>query len=162
MEEHEKHMQPPIDEKKPLAIMLPCSQSEFGDFISGLLGKPQTIGRQFTGVFEVTKEDIENTYHLVNQRVHQQNEATLIQFTVKVVYHDNSSVLLNSFGDFLKYNEVRPIVSVAAHLNWTYLIRFRDKKSPEKQEIELSFSADWNSRYVTSNRDEVFVRFFPR
>jgi hypothetical protein len=122
-------------------VQLPCSPDTFTTFISGLLGKPQTIEQTFRGQFEITKADVESIFHLVDQRVKQQNEASLVQFTVKIVYDDGSSVLLNSLAEFLHYTEVRPIVSTAVHLSWTYLIKFQDKSSPEKQEIELSFSA---------------------
>jgi hypothetical protein len=119
-------------------VMLPCRPEEFRDFIAGLLGKPQTITRAFRGVFEVTQEDIQGFYHLVKQRIDQQNDATILQFTVRVVFDDDSSVLLNSYEDFVHYHEVRPIASVAAHLSWTLLIRFRDKPAPEKQTIDVS------------------------
>jgi len=138
------------------SVMLPCSQEDFGDFVSGLLGKSQTIERAFRGTFEVGHQDIENTYHLLDQRIHQQNEATLIQFTAKLVYQDASSVLLNSLDDFLHYVEVRPIISVAVHLSWTYLIRFRDKRVPEKQQIEMSIVAGHASRRLSSLEEAMF------
>src|SRR5712691_8863385 len=120
------------------AVMIPCAQEDFAKFISGLLGKRQTLSRLHRAPFDVSRKEIENTYHLVHQRVTQQNEASLVQFTVRIVYDDDSSVLLNSFDDFLHYNEIRPLASIGAHLSWTYLIRFPDRKSPEKQEIEVS------------------------
>jgi hypothetical protein len=49
------------------SLVLPCAPEEFTEFISGLLGKAQTIEQVFTGAFEVDKNDIVNTYHLVNQ-----------------------------------------------------------------------------------------------
>lgn len=122
------------------SMVLPCSQSDFGRFISALLGKPQTIEKAFYGTFEVDQHDIEDVFCLVDQRVKQQNEATLIQFTVKILYDDNSSVLFNSLSDFLNYREVQPLVSLAGYLSWTYLIKFQDKSYPEKQTIELSFA----------------------
>jgi hypothetical protein len=90
---------------KPLAtdrstMLLPCAPDQFGDFVAGLLGKPQTIERSIKGPFVVTKDDIENLHHLIEQRVSSQNERTLIQFTCRIVYDDDSSVLLNSFPDF--------------------------------------------------------------
>jgi hypothetical protein len=121
------------------AVMLPCSAETFGDFVSGLLGKPQTIQRTFVGSFDVRRVEIENTFHLVDQRVRQQNKASLIQFTVSVSYDDGSSVLVGSLSDFSHYVEVRPLVSVAAHLTWIYLIQFQDKNVPEKQRIEFWF-----------------------
>lgn len=120
-------------------VVLPCPPDQFRDFIAGLLGKAQTIEASVPGPFAVTKNDVENLFHLLNQRVSSQNEATLVQFTAKVIYDDNSSVLLNSIGDFLAYNEVKPLISIAAHLNWTYLIKFPNKAYPEKQIVTVSF-----------------------
>ena len=118
-------------------VLLPCTPETFSDFISGLLGKPQSIERRFMGEFLFTREDIESTFYLVDQRVRQQNEASLLQFTIEIRYSDDSSVLLNSFSDFKTYSEVRPLVSTGCVLAWTYLIRFRDKVVPERQTVEL-------------------------
>lgn len=123
------------------AIVLPCSQEDFKDFISGLLGKPETIEKSLFGTFEITAHDVENTFHLLDQRIHQQNEATLIQFTIKLVYSDGSAITLSSLDDFLRYTEIRPLISVAVHLSWVYLIKFQDKQFPEKQQIQMSMIA---------------------
>src|SRR5258708_6738933 len=90
------------------SVVLPCAPEDFTEFVSGLLGKAQTIEKVFAGAFEINADDIVNTFHLVNQRVHQQNEASLVQFTVRIVYDDDSSVLLNSLEDFVHYSEIRP------------------------------------------------------
>ena len=120
-------------------VVLPCSQDHFKDFVSGLLGKPQTIECSFPGWYEINKNNLINIYHLVNQRVFQQNGGTLLQFTAKIIYQDKSSVLLTSFEDFENYEEVKPLVSISIHLTWAYLIQFQDKQYPEKQELELSY-----------------------
>lgn len=121
------------------AVALPCSPEDFSNFIGDLLGKPQTISKTYTGSFEVTHKDIESTFHLVNQRVKQQNDAHLLQFTVRLVFDDDSTVMLNSFEDFETYSEVRPLVVRQVHLSWSFLVKFQDRSHPEKQQIELSF-----------------------
>lgn len=143
MDGYDKKHEQPLDtaSSSQYSVVLPCSQEDFGSFVSGLLGKPQTIEKVFVGTFEVSASDIENTFHLVDQRIRQQNEANLVQFTVRVVYDDGSSVLLGGLQDFLRYREVRPIASIAVHLSWVYLIRFQDKKYPEKQQIDMSIVA---------------------
>lgn len=128
--------QPPVP---PGSLVLPIDQEEFKKFITGLLGKPQTLESTLRGCFELDARDVENTFHLVQQRVTQQNAATLIQFTVKLVYEDNSTVLLNSLEAFKTHAEVRPVATIGAHLSWTYLITFQDRKAPEKQQIDMSF-----------------------
>jgi hypothetical protein len=128
-------------EENKFAVMIPCAQEDFASFISGLLGKPQTLERMHISSFEVNRLGIENLFHLIDQRLKQQNDATLLQFTVRIIYDDDSSVLLNSFEDFRQYVEVRPLISVGAQLSWTYLIRFQDRKVPEKQQIEVNFQS---------------------
>jgi hypothetical protein len=120
-------------------IILPCEPEDFVDFISGLLGKPQTLERWIEGPFELNRRGVSDAYHLVDQRIHQQNDATLVQFSIRVMYSDNSSVLLNSLADFEVYNEIRPLKSLGAVLSWSYLVKFRNKNVPEKQTIDMTF-----------------------
>ncbi len=132
------------------AVVLPCSPDQFREFIAGLLGRPQTIEGFVDGPFEVTKQNVENLHHLIDQRILSQNEATLVQFTARVEYDNNSSVLLNSLRDFLSYNEVKPLKSSALHLSWTYLMKFPMKDFPEKQVIQISFKSDTANRRLIS------------
>jgi len=128
-----------VEEKNEHMVFLPCKPEDFGSFISGLLGKPQTITNHFQGSYELNKDEISNLYKLISQRVAQQNPGSLIQFTIKIVFDDKSSVLLNSFEDFESYSEIKPQISTQVHLSWSFLMQFQDRKHPEKQEIKLSF-----------------------
>lgn len=125
--------------KTQFAIALPCDPDSFSEFISSLLGKPQTISKTYTGSYEINHSDIESVFNLVVQRVSQQNKANLLHFTIKLVFDDSSSVLLNSLDDFKSYTEIRPLIVTQAHLSWSFLVQFLDKEHPEKQEIDLSF-----------------------
>ncbi|MCD6437282.1 MAG: hypothetical protein J7L56_03325 [Halomonas sp.] len=136
----------PEDTGGHYGIMLPCAPEDFGEFVSGLLGKPQTIEKGFSGFFDLSRTDVVNTFHLVDQRIRQQNEASLVQFTVRIIYEDNSSVLLSSLDELSHYSEVKPLVSTGIVLSWSYLIKFRNKKVPEKQDIDLSFISDMRRR----------------
>jgi len=140
------------------SVMLPCGHDDFREFISGLLGKPQEIERMLRGEFELKKEDINNIFHLVDQRISQQNEASLTQFTVKVLYNDDSSIFLNSLEDFMNYNEIRPLISESIYLTWVYLIKFRDKATPEKQTITLRIFTQPAERYHDVLEDEIVFR----
>ena len=46
-------------------VALPCEPSQFSKFIGKLLGKPQTITKSIKGSLDITKQGIENTYHLL-------------------------------------------------------------------------------------------------
>jgi hypothetical protein len=119
-------------------LTFPFDGEQFKDFVTGLLGKPQTISKQITGNFEIHLADLQSLFELVNQRVTQQNNGRLLQFTAKIFFTDRSSVQLGSYDELVTYNEVKPIISEAVRLTWDYLIQFSDKSQPEKQVIELS------------------------
>jgi hypothetical protein len=119
-------------------VVLPFNQAQFKQFITGLLGSPQSITKQISGSFTFDSNDINNLDQLLLQRITQQNNGTLVQFSATIVFSDNSIVELNSLPELLSYNEIRPIVSNDIHLSWVYLIQFPDKMAPEKQKIQVS------------------------
>lgn len=120
-------------------VALPFNEEQFKSFIVSLLGKPQSISKRFEGNFEIAKEDIVALHTIIDQRITQQNDSQLIQFRATVYYDDNSTVTLNGYDHLVNYSESLPVVSKAIHLTWQYLIKFRDKETFEKQEINLSF-----------------------
>jgi len=122
-------------------LTLPFDDEQFKAFISGLLGNPQTITKRIRGLFDLNLSDLKNFHELITQRVLQQNNARLIQMQAKIYYNDDSSVLLGCYEELLTYNEVKPVISEAVRMKWSYLIKFEDKKAPEKQEIELMIIA---------------------
>lgn len=118
-------------------LTLPFDETQFASFIKGLLGTPQTITKKIKGNFEIHLKDLQNFHDLLDQRISQQNNGKLIQLKTQIYYSDESSVILSTYEELLTYNEVKPVVSEATRMTWTYLIQFADKAAPEKQEIEL-------------------------
>src|SRR5690606_23841551 len=106
----------------------------------------------------ITRQDVINTFHLIDQRIRQQNQATRVRVQFRIGYNDNSLVELNSLEDFEHYTEVRPIVSERVELSLAYLVTFQGKNSPEKQEIDLSFSA--NPFADITREDGIVIRRF--
>ena len=93
-------------------------------------------------------KDITHIFATIEQRINQQNDAQLIQFNARIIFEDDSSVLINSYPEFVAYNEVRNIVSSELHLTLLYLIKFHDKNVPEKQEINISFISNGTKTQV--------------
>lgn len=120
-------------------VRLPYKEIEFKEFITGLLGEPQSLDGRIFGKFVISITELENLYHLICQRIDSQNKGQLIQFIAKIAYDKDSIVTLNSLNNLVSYNEIKPVVPVAVHLSWTYLIQFPDKDYPEKQQISISF-----------------------
>jgi len=118
-------------------LTLPFNGDQFAVFIKGLLGTPQTITKRIRGNFEIHPKDLQNFHDLIDQRISQQNNGKLIQLKTQIYYTDESSVTLSSYEELVTYNEVKPVISEAVRMTWSYLIQFADKEAPEKQEIEL-------------------------
>lgn len=130
-----------------VSISLNCTSHEFGEFLSGLLGKPQVISRLFPGNFSLSLEDIENFYHLIEQRVRDQNESTMVQFSATIYYNNGSSVQIGSIEDLRKYSEIRPLVSGGVSLTFIHLIKFQGRKDPEKQQIDIDIRVTSSLKY---------------
>lgn len=137
---------PPNDQPEPdngkTYVVLPCEPQHFKRFIVGLLGKPQEHKGSVEGVFQVKPRDIANIYHLINQRVTTQNNATLIHLSLTVHYSDGVSVTHNTIEAFEKYHPTNNSFSVAITASFSYLINFNGRLHPEKQEIEVMLSTD--------------------
>ncbi len=118
-------------------LRLPFSEEQFKEFVTSLLGTPQTINKRIRGNFELRLQDLISFHNLIKQRIDQQNNAKLLQVQTQIYFDDESSVILSSLPELVSYNEVKPIASEAAKITWTYLVKFEDKKIPEKQTIEL-------------------------
>lgn len=137
----------PENDRQVGQVALPFNENQFKDFIISLLGKPQTITKRIPGTFEVTKEDLIQIFQVLNQRITQQNDSKLIQFRATIYYNDNSTTTLTGFDHLVNYNEQNPLVSIAVHVTWQFLLKFNNKESYEKQEISISFNSD-SSIYV--------------
>ncbi|WP_435953223.1 hypothetical protein [Dryocola sp. BD626] len=132
-------------------VMLPCEPASFGSFISKLLGKPQVIDKIIPGSFRLDKEDVICLHHLIHQRINQQNESSFIQFTAKMFFDDNSTVQINTIEEFSNYLEIKKVICTSLELSWVYLISFKNKGAPEKQQINVSFGrSDYRYRYQSN------------
>jgi hypothetical protein len=126
----------------PYNVMLPCEPKDFRDFIAGLLGKPQEARGKVDGIFTLRARDIANIFHLIHQRVSNQNSSTLIHFAIGVHYSDGNSVTHNSVEAFNSFHPVTPCFPVVITLSFTYLIKFNGREFPEKQEIDVVVNTD--------------------
>ncbi len=135
------------DESYSGEVALPFEKEQLRDFIVGLLGKPQEINKTIRGTFEIDFEFVSNLFTHLEQRIHQQDDAGLVDFKAVIVYDNYSSVTLAGFQHFVSYNEVQPLTCVALHMTWQYLVKFRDKNVAEKQEISVSFATEGGIGY---------------
>jgi hypothetical protein len=126
-------------------VTLPYTEEGFKDFISSLLGRGQEIEKVIRGNYDIDTTHLMNINNLLNQRIQQQNDSKLINFSAKMYFSDESTVSLHSIEELRTYNEIRPMICNAVHLSWDYLIQFNDKLHPEKQQINILFGTNGES-----------------
>tara|TARA_R110002020_G_scaffold287523_1_gene503023 strand:- start:1672 stop:2721 length:1050 start_codon:yes stop_codon:yes gene_type:complete len=129
-EEHEQFVQVPIKRK------------DFGDFITSLLGQPETIRDKKIGTYQANLEWLIHLHHLLDQRIKQQASASLVDFTAFFNYVDAPERKITSIDSFLSFNEAKRVKTKGIKLTWTYLVSFPNKPTPEKQEISLTLQKD--------------------
>lgn len=81
-------------------LALPCSKEAFGSFIADLLKSPRRISGYHHAIFDISRADIENVYHLIDQRIREQHDAELVYFRIKLFYSDRAIVTLSAIDEF--------------------------------------------------------------
>ena len=89
------------------------------------------------GVFDLSRNDIENFFHLVDQRVGEQNTCSESLCEVAVYYNDGTSRKFPTVDDFNSYSETRDRVPTVLTMHIVHLIAFPDSDIPEKQQIDI-------------------------
>ena len=122
-------------------ISLPVPTDKLGSFISGLLGQPQSIERELYGTFNVDHSWLIHIHSILDQRIKQQNHASLIDFKSVVFYENSLKRTLTTLESFEHFSETKKITSQSVRMTWTYLVSFPNKALPEKQEISIYVSS---------------------
>lgn len=141
-----------LDDEK-YQLVLPCDVKDFGKFVSSLLGKPQEEKGKVVGNFHVTPKEISNIYHLITQRVSQQNDGSLVDFTIEVLYDNGSSIVHSDVQQFESYYPTSRTIPTEVVMNFVYLLKFKNKDTPEKQNIEVAISLDQERLHRSSSWD---------
>jgi hypothetical protein len=128
-----------------------------------LKNKPQRLEKFVFGHYEINEQDILNFHHLIDQRIKQQNQAILTGITFTVIYDDDSSYVVHSLQEFQDRVEIEAKRSVAITIEWTYLVKFEDRDTSEKQSIEISIVTNDESASVAEVEDGILrIRRFPK
>lgn len=135
-------------ESRRKAIKIPVDDVGLGAFISGLLGQPQSIQRELSGTFDIDHAWLVNVHYLIQQRIQQQNIASIVDFSAVIFFQNGLSRKLTSFESFQSYSEPKPLVSKGVKLKWTYLIQFPGKNIPERQEITCLFLKNFQKNQI--------------
>jgi hypothetical protein len=124
------------------SIALPIDKKKLGEFISGLLGQPQSISKAFEDSFSADHQWFIHFFSLIFQRIKQQNSAEPLSFNARILYKDKHERKVTTWQAFQHFSETQNIISVGAQFNLAFLIHFPEKQIPERQEINLIFNSE--------------------
>lgn len=130
------------DESAEKFVQVPIKKKDFGDFITNLLGQPETISDRKIGVFEAKYEWLVHLHHLIDQRINQQATSNLVDFSAVFNYRNSPERKITTIDGFLNFNEAKIVTTKGVKIVWTYLVSFPNKPAPEKQEITLTLLTD--------------------
>ncbi len=126
------------DKSQEQFVQVPIKKKDFGNFITNLLGQPEIIRDRKVGVYEATYEWVVHLHHLLDQRVKQQAQANLVDFSATFIYRNAPERKITTIESFLNFNEAKIVTTKGIKITWTYLVPFPNKPTPEKQEISLT------------------------
>jgi hypothetical protein len=136
------------------SVALPVTKKNLGEFISGLLGQPQSLERRFVGSFSADHQWFIHFFSLIFQRIKQQNAPEPLAFEATIKYRDELQRKVTTWQAFKHFSETQNVVSEGVKFNISLLIQFPTKQIPEKQELIIEF----NSR---GDEGVFFPPFFP-
>lgn len=133
-----------IVDKDKKEISLHLDNEHLGEFISSLLGQPQSISKFFYKPFKVDHYFFKHLLSLIFQRLEQQNEFEMIGFVAKVSFSDGTERKINSLDAFYSYSETMNLISTRVFISISLLIKFPNKKTSERQNINFVFDSGNN------------------
>lgn len=113
-------------------------QSQLQNLLTNTSGSSKVTFGARRGVFDLTKEQVENFFHLVDQRISEQHACSAEICEFQVYYDDGASRLFRSLGDFQGYHETIYRVPTIVTIHFAYLISFPESQFPERQEIDIT------------------------
>ncbi|MBH0086692.1 hypothetical protein I6E84_10735 [Psychrobacter sp. SCQQ22] len=129
-------------EQKELSLYI--EDENLGEFISKLLGQPQSISKYFYKSFKADHNFFNHVIGMIVQRLKQQNEYEMVDFVAKISFNDGVERKITSIESFYSYSETMSLISVRVFISISLLINFPSKKIPERQDINFIFDSNLN------------------
>lgn len=130
-----------VDDENGDEIELSVKNKQLGNFVTSILGQPQSIGKTYIMPFYIDYIYLKNLIELIKQRLGQQNHHEIVMFQAVIGYEDNTNRTINSIEALEAFSENLDLISISLSLTFKILIQFPRKEKPEIQEINISFRA---------------------
>lgn len=131
-------------------VVIPCDKQDFAKFMGDLLRSPKKISIFRHIIIDINREDIENIYFMLCQRLKEQHDSVPISFVASFGYEDRSSIKLSSIGEVREYGDVKKSMCSSIRLEWIFLVDIPGAETPQKQRVSLRITVPRNSEGAVS------------
>lgn len=133
-------------------VTLNLPGKQLGTFLASMLGERRTLTKDFDTRFTADLNWLLNLFHLIDQRIESQNDASLVKVSAHCLFENGKRVELSGKDQLLSYRDVSDDISNGFRLVISYLIKFPYKDQPETQEITF---------YTFAGRDPATLKESP-
>ncbi len=122
-------------------FIVPVNPKKYAEFVSNLIKSPHVYSKNYHSPFTINFSSAISLSEMIQQRVHEQNSGNLVEFRCEIFFIDGSSITIPNFDAFNSFFDPIRRYVIGINFTWVYLIRFAGKEIPERQQIDVSFSA---------------------
>ncbi|MCC5996524.1 MAG: hypothetical protein JJU18_09180 [Oceanicaulis sp.] len=130
-----------VADKDGNAISVPSSAQSFARFLHGLIAPSDHISRIFSGRFEIYKADMAQLYHMIVQRVSEQNKGAVLSSRFRFRNENDRIQSINSISSFEKTAEISDKEVDFIGMEVVFAIDDSEAGRPVKHVVEISFSS---------------------
>ena len=127
------------DVVKNKEISIKLNEESFSDLILNFLGKKEKIKYTNTTTFNIRLNDIEQFYYLLDEKIKKEQFTHINNFTLAIIYNDNTSRELTGIEKLNEFNETRDVYVTGLTLTWNIILKFPKNETVENQKIDISF-----------------------
>jgi hypothetical protein len=138
------------DDEQKKGISVTLSQETFSDIILSFLGTKEKLEYKANEQFLLRHNDIEQFYHLIEQKIAKEKDIHISHFSLSIIYNDKTTREINGIDAVSKFLETRDVIPVSMTLSWNILVSFPNAQSIENQKIDLSFLIS-NENFLQKN-----------
>ncbi|EOX4440905.1 hypothetical protein ACKGLS_000659 [Vibrio alginolyticus] len=141
-------------------LTIPVNKNDLGGFISDLLGQKQSLERTYDAEFEIDHSWLMNLHEMIDQRISQQANSHLINFTAVVYFKGGFKRTITTIEAFKAYHETKREISNGIKIVWEYLVHFPNRAHPEKQQISFTALLLDRPAYLSRKRSGIFSKIY--
>jgi len=135
-----------IKKQENKEVILSFSEKNFADIILNFLGKKQKLSFiENEENFEIRRNDIEQFYFLLDEKIRKEHYTAIDYFAVQIQYNDKTQREIIGIEALKQFLETRDVMPTSIILTWNIILDFPDSQIIENQKIEISFDTDNNS-----------------